>query len=205
MDLKAPDESREREAPEHLQGCEDLSKALDPELIVVGHLSKPHGTKGELYVWPLTDRPETTFYPGASLLLSLPGSELPDETLPPAEIYAVRPYRRGYLLFLEGIRDRNASELLRDRYLLRPFADTEPLDEGEIFYHQLLGMTIVTSGGEEIGKVREVYGLRPAELLDVQRPDGNSLLIPFIREFVVGWDTEERRMVIEPPEGLLEL
>jgi 16S rRNA processing protein RimM len=177
----------------------------DPELIVVGHLSKKHGTKGEIYVWPLTDHPEATFLPGMTLLLSRPGSDVPDETLPAAEIIAVRPYRRGYLLFLEGVRDRNASELLRDRYLLRPFADTEPLDEGEIFYHQLLGMTIVTKDGEEIGKVREVYGLRPAELLDIERADGSSLLIPFLQEVIVNWDTEARRMTIDPPEGLLDL
>lgn len=194
-----------RPAPERPQGREDSSKTLDPEFVVVGHLSKPHGTKGELYVWPLTDRPESTFLPGMSLLISRPGSDEPDEDFPPAEISAVRPYRRGYLLFLEGVRDRNSSELLRDRYLLRPFAETDPLDEGEIFYHQLLGMRIVTREGEEVGRIREVYGLRPAELLEVERPDGTTLLVPFLQEIVVEWDTVGHRMTIDPPEGLLDL
>lgn len=180
-------------------------EARDPELIVVGHLSKPHGTKGEIYVWPLTDRPDSTFVTGTRLLISHPGSDLPDESFPPARIAAVRPYRRGYLLFLEGVRDRNSSELLRDRYLLRPFSETEPLDEGEIFYHQLLGMSILTREGEVVGRIREVYGLRPTELLEVERADGSTLLIPFLKEIVVEWDTDGNRMTIDPPEGLLDL
>ncbi|MEX1256991.1 MAG: ribosome maturation factor RimM [Gemmatimonadota bacterium] len=178
--------------------------AQDPDFVVVGHFSKPHGTKGELFVWPLTDRAETTFAPGVRLYVSDPKGELPDPEFAPVRTSSVRPFRRGFLILFEGIADREAAEVLRDRYLLRPFDEIEPLAEGELFYHQLLGMTVVTTDGEEVGRVREVYALRPADLLAVEGPNGEHL-IPFTREIVSGWELEEGKLVINPPAGLLDL
>jgi 16S rRNA processing protein RimM len=176
----------------------------DPPFVVVGHLSKPHGTKGEVYVWSLTDRPETTFVVGAELHVAGPGGDLPDDGLPALRVTGVRPYRKGFLVHFDGILDRDQAEILGGRYLLRPFRETDPLEEEEIFYHQLLGMTVVTLGGEEVGRIHEVYGLRPAELLDV-RGEARDHLIPFTREIVVEWSTADRRLIIDPPEGLLDL
>lgn len=178
--------------------------AADPDFIVVGHLSKPHGTKGEIYVWPLTDRGGTTFVAGAKLRVSDREGKVPDEAFPLLRIRGVRPYRRGYLLFFDDVRDRDAADLLRDRYLLRPFDEAEPLEEDELFYHQLLGMTVHTSDGTEVGRIREVYNVKPADLLDVVGPE-RAHLIPFTREIVTGWDLEEGRLLIDPPSGLLDL
>jgi 16S rRNA processing protein RimM len=139
-----------------------------------------------------------------TILVSDRERDRPDDELPPLRISDVRPYRRGFLVFFEGIRDRSAAETLRDRYLLRPFEETEPLAEGELFYHQLLGMTVVTTGGEEVGRVREVYALRPADLIAVEGPDGEHL-IPFTKEIVCGWELDQRKLIIDPPAGLLEL
>lgn len=172
--------------------------------MVVGHFSKPHGTKGELFIWPLTDRAETTFAPGVRLHVSDPEGHRPDADLPPARIATVRPYRRGFLVTFDGISDRDAADTLRGRYLLRPFEETDPLDEGELFYHQLLGMTVVTKAGVEIGRVREIFSLRPADLLAVEGPDGERL-IPFTSEIVVGWELGDGKLVIDPPAGLLDL
>lgn len=178
--------------------------AGDPEFVVVGHVSKPHGTKGEVYVWPLTDRSETTFRVGAEFSISDPEGERPDHDFPAVRVGAVRPYRRGFLVLFDHIDDRNAAETLRDRYLLRRFEDTEPLEQDEIFYHQLLGLRVVTVAGVEVGRVKEVYELRPADLLEVEGPE-RDYLIPFTKEVVVSWDVGEGRVVIDPPEGLLEL
>jgi 16S rRNA processing protein RimM len=178
--------------------------AVDPEFVVVGHVSKPHGTKGELFVWPLTDRPESTFKPDMDLLVSDAGAQAPDPRFPPIRIAAVRPYRKGYLVFARGVEDRDGAEALRDRYLLRPFSETEPLENGEVFYHQLLGLRVVTVEGQEIGRIREVYELRPAELLEIEGADRDHL-IPFTKQVVVRWDLDEGLLVIDPPEGLLEL
>ena len=77
----------------------------DPPFLVVGHLNKPHGTKGELFVWPLTDHPERVYAPGVVLLLGNDEGSEPDPSLGSVRIHAVRPFQKGYLLSLDGGRD----------------------------------------------------------------------------------------------------
>ena len=176
----------------------------DPRFLVVGHLNKPHGTKGELFVWPLTDHPEHFYTPGATLLLGNEGAREPDPDLPPLRIVSARPFRSGYLVTFAGVRGRDDAELLRGRYLLAEIDSVQPLEEGELFYHQLLGMEVWTKDGRLLGEIVEVYELRPADLLEVQGPAG-EILIPFLSHIVVETDSANRRMVIDPPEGLLDL
>jgi 16S rRNA processing protein RimM len=176
----------------------------DPAYLVVGHINKPHGTKGELFVWPLTDHPESVYAPGAVLLSGDERADQPDLNVAALRIQTVRAFRRGFLVGFDGVRDRTGAELLKGRYLFRDTAAVEPLADDELFYHQLLGMEVVTKDGEHVGEVSEVYELRPADLLEVRGPRG-EVMIPFLSSIVVEVDAEARRMVIDPPEGLLDL
>ena len=176
----------------------------EPSYLVVGHLNKAHGTKGELFAWPLTDHPEDSFASGVILFLGDQTGNRPDPSRPSVRIESSRPFRKGRLVRLEGVRTREAAEALQGLYLLRPVEELEGVEEGELFYHQLLGMRVVTVGGEEVGEIVEVYELRPADLLEVRGPSG-SHLIPFLSSLVRELDTEASTMVIDPPEGLLEL
>ena len=176
----------------------------NPPYLVVGHLNKPHGTKGELFIWPLTDHPERHFAPGVVVLLGDDTGDSPSDTLPPLEISAVRPYRRGFLAQFRGVDDRTGAEAFQGRYLLRRFEDIGELDEGELFYHQWIGLEVVTRSGVHVGKVVELYELRPADLLEVRGED-RDLMIPLLEGLVVSVDLEAGRLVIDPPEGLLDL
>jgi 16S rRNA processing protein RimM len=176
----------------------------EPSYLVVGHLNKAHGTKGELFVWPLTDHPEGAFAPGVVLYLGDQSGNRPDPGRPTVMVESVRPFRRGYLVRFQGIADRDAAELIRDRYLLRPMEEIEPTEDGEVFYHQLLGLTVRTVNGQEVGEIVEVYELRPADLLEVRGPDGTHYL-PFLASIVQEVDLEAGVMIVDPPEGLLEL
>lgn len=174
-----------------------------PEWLVVGQITKAHGTKGEVLVWPLTDSPDAVFVEGARLLAGdrdgNPGDE--PEWL---EIETVRPYRRGVLVRFEGVFDRSGTEPLLRRYVLVESERVPPLEEGEVFYHQLLGAEVVTVDGERVGAVREVFETQPAHLLEVKGERGTHL-IPFTKQVVREVDADGRRVVIDPPEGLLEL
>ena len=174
-----------------------------PEWLVVGQVSKPHGNKGELLVWPLTDSPEAVFAEGRELLLgdTEGGTGEDPATL---TIQARRPYKRGWLLTVDGIEDRNAAVEIAGRYLLIPTEQAEPRAEGELFYHELLGSEVVTVDGSTVGRVREVYDTEPAHLLEV-KGEGKVHLIPFTSQVVKDVDTGARRIVIDPPDGLLEL
>lgn len=173
-----------------------------PEYLVVGHLNKAHGIKGELFVWPLTDRPGSHFAPGVVHHQGDRAGRMPSATASPLVLETVRPYRKGFLAKFVGIEDRAAAEALRGRYLLRPFEAMDPLEDGEVFYHELLGAEVATVDGASLGRVREVFPLRPSDLLEVAGPDG-ELLVPLSPQVVVAFDRERRRVVVDPPAGLL--
>ena len=175
----------------------------EPSHLVVGHINKAHGTRGELFVWPLTDHPESTFASGVLVFLASEGGERPDPSQPVLTIEGVRPFRRGYLVRFAGVADRTQAEALRGRYLLRPRNELREPEEGEVFYHQLLGMRVVTTSGEELGEIVEVYELHPADLLEIRGPRG-LIHLPFLASLVRSTDPEEGLMIVEPPEGLLE-
>lgn len=174
-----------------------------PPFLVVGHLNKAHGTKGELFAWPLTDYPESHFAPG---IVHLPGddaAEEPSPSLPALTIEEVRPYRRGFLVKFRGVDDRTGADRLRGTYLLRPFDAIDDLAEGEVFYHELLGAAVTTRGGRLLGEVTEVFPVRPSDLLQVAGPTG-EVMIPFNRKMVVDFDRERRRVVVDLPPGFLD-
>jgi len=174
-----------------------------PEWLVVGQISKPHGNKGEVLVWPLTDSPEAVFAEGRELLLG-DREGAPGDPLEKLAVQARRPYKRAWLVTLAGIEDRNAAEEIAGRYLLIPIDEAEPREEGELFYHELLGAEVVRTDGSVVGRVREVYDTEPAHLLEV-KGEGGIHLIPFTSQVVKEVDAGARRIVIDPPDGLLEL
>jgi 16S rRNA processing protein RimM len=175
-----------------------------PEHLIVGHISKAHGTKGEVYVWPLTDEPTAVFARHVELLLGDEEGRLDDasETL---VIEEARLFKRGVLVKFAGFADRSAVDDLAGRYLLAATAALRPLEAGELFYHQLLGMHVETVDGQPVGVVREVYEMEPADMLEVRSGSGTLHLIPFLERIVRQVDVAGRRLVIEPPPGLLEI
>ncbi len=176
----------------------------DPTHLVVGHLTRPHGTRGEFLCGILTDHPGSVFAPG--VVLSLGGSEddAPDPDLPPLRIESSRSSPKGALVTFGGITDRSQAERIQGCYLFLPIEELEPLQDGEVFYHQLLGMSVETSDGDTVGEVVEVFEMGPTDLLEVRNSTG-VLMIPFRPEIVIEIDVDRSRLVIDPPDGLLEL
>lgn len=175
-----------------------------PRFLAVGHIVKPHGIKGEFLVLPLTDHPQSTYRPGVMLHLGSVDSANPDPGLPDLKLEQVRPYRNGYIASAGGITDRNDAERLRGHYLFREVSALEPLGDGEFFYHQLLGMKVQTNIGTMVGEVTEVYELDPNDILCVQGHEG-EIMIPFSKEIVLQVNADEKYIVIDPPDGLLDL
>lgn len=176
----------------------------DPDWLVVGHVRKAHGIRGEVAVSLLTDHPGGTFAPGVVLRLGGGEATEPDPDLPPVRLTAARPHQRGYLVAFGGVETRDEAQALVGRYLLREREALEPRDADELFYHELLGAEVVTADGRPLGRVVEVYELSPSDLLEIEG-GGERILIPFHRDVVVEVDTEGGRLVVDPPEGLLDL
>ncbi|HEX2190816.1 MAG TPA: ribosome maturation factor RimM [Longimicrobiaceae bacterium] len=174
----------------------------EPEYLAVGTVQKPHGIRGELSVRVETDRPDAVFTPGRVLLLG-DDAGIPDGGTLTVE--RARPFKGGFLLKAAGLSSRTPEvEALRGRTLLIPAAEAAPLDEGEVFFHHLVGMRVVAAG-EEVGRVRDVYEAPSGHLLAVERRGRKELMLPFVREMVRRVDVEGRELEIDPPAGLLDL
>jgi 16S rRNA processing protein RimM len=107
------------------------------------------------------------------------------------------------LLAFDGIDDRNEIESLRDE-LLSADVDLSTLAPGEYHYQQLLGSKVLLTSGELIGEVDEIVKLPGQDLLSVTHL-GKQVLIPMVKQFIVSIDIDSKTIVINPPEGLLDV
>ncbi len=145
-----------------------------------------------------TDDPGARFEPGA-VLLTDPASR------GPLVVAGCRWHREILLIAFEGVGSREAAEELRNTELLVPIADLPALEDPDSFYdHQLVGLTVQLPDGSPVGTVAAVRH-EGTDLLVVDLPDGDEALIPFVAAIVPTVDVAAGRLVIDPPEGLLEL
>ena len=174
------------------------SDSSAPDTVVVGRIGRPHGVRGEVTVEVRTDDPDLRFVPGAVLL-----TEPADRG--PLTVSACRWHRDTLLLTLEGVDSREAAESVRNTELLVEVADLPPLEDPDVFYdHQLVGLAARLTDGSPLGEVTAVRH-EGAELLVIRRPDGGETLVPFVTAIVPTVDVDGGFVVVDPPEGLLEL
>lgn len=161
--------------------------------VVRGHVGPPHGVKGLLRVFPETDFPERLAEVDAWTLRDAQGR------LSTVEIERIQPHKDGWLVKFRGIDDRTAAEAFRSLAIVQLPAELPELDEDEYYWHQLLGLEVVTLSGRRLGPVTEI--IRTGSN-DVYVTAGG--LIPAIREVVKEVDLEAGEIRIEPLPGLLD-
>ena len=159
-----------------------------------------HGLRGELVIEPLTDEPDAIFAAGRRLFVGNVRGVVKEGS---REIQSARPFKNGFIVKLAGIDDRNEAELWRERYFLLPIDETSPLEEGEVYLHELEGMRVDLATGETLGKVIAFYELPQGILLDVSREKKGTVMIPY-DHVVTKVDREARVITIDPPEGLID-
>ncbi|MBE1546873.1 16S rRNA processing protein RimM [Mycobacterium sp. OAS707] len=169
--------------------------------LVVGRVAKAHGVSGEVVVEIRTDDPDIRFTPGSSLR-GRPSRGGPESRY---VIDSVREHGGRLLVRLEGVADRNAADALRGTLFLVDSQDLPPIEDPDEFYdHQLEGLQVVTTTGTVVGSVEEVLHTAAGELLSV-RSDEGEVLVPFVSAIVTSVSLADQTIVIDPPDGLLEL
>jgi 16S rRNA processing protein RimM len=170
--------------------------------VLVGVVARVHGLRGEVVVDVRTDSPEERFAPGAVVRARLRG---PGAGVGEFEVESARPHSGRLLVRFAGVVDRAAAEALRGAQLLVDAAALPaPADPDEFHVHQLEGLRAELDDGTAIGTVREVVHGPGGELLVISRPDRPDTLVPFVRAIVPTVDLTGGRVVITPPEGLLD-
>ncbi|TET49254.1 MAG: 16S rRNA processing protein RimM [Anaerolineales bacterium] len=179
------------------EGGSGRKRAPEPRYLIVGRVLRPHGVKGELRVQILTAYPErlaqhSLFY------LRRAGARDPIEG---RKVERQRRNKQALLLKLEGCDDRNAAEAMRGMLVQIPIEDAVPLDDGEHYLYQLVGLSVETEAGENLGEVVDVIETGANDVYVVRGPDG-ELLIPAVEDVVRELDVESGRLVVRLPPGL---
>lgn len=165
--------------------------------MLVGLVARTHGLRGEVLVNLETDFPEQRFRVGARLQART------DAGVEPVVIASVRYHQGRPLLGLEEAGSIDEVERFVGAELFVPETELGPLPEGLYYHHQLLGCAVVTDAGEALGTVASIDGDMATSRLVVRGPRG-EVLIPFTPA-MCRVDEPARRIVVTPPDGLLEI
>ncbi len=120
----------------------------------------------------------------------------------PVTVQRSRPHGPHLVVKLAGIDDRTAAGALRGADLEVPEADLPPTPEGTYYEFQLIGLAAVTPAGQALGTVSEVLATGANDVYVVRGEGGGEVLVPAIRDVVIGVDLGAGRMVVDLPEGL---
>ena len=168
------------------------------ELVVIARAVRTRGLKGEIVAELLTDFPER-FEDVDELVLVSPQGERTTNRL---EDYWFQNDR--VVLKISGYDDVDTAKELVGFAFAVPESETFPLPADHYYDWQLEGCT-VTTGTESIGQVKSVLRTGGAEILVVTDNSDRERLIPLADSIVVEVDTGRKTIVVDPPEGLLDL
>jgi 16S rRNA processing protein RimM len=188
-----------------------------PSWIVLAHLLRPQGRKGELLAELLTDFPER-FDGGKRVFLAPPsfnGREADARSIEVISFWLPVGKNEGRIVLqFAGVETISAAELIAGQDVIVPLEERLPLDEESSYISDLIGCTVY-DGSAAVGVVDDVQfpatadGSRrlaeAAPLLSVLSPDGDEILIPYAKAFLIALDVEGKRIDMALPAGLVEV
>jgi 16S rRNA processing protein RimM len=174
-------------------------KNAPESLVIVGRIRRSHGVKGVVVVETMTAGADDVFSEGNVLVA---GTVKGEATVPPMSlrIEMAEPFMGGFRVQFAEITDRNDADRWRNRYVLAERDELPEPGDDEIYLHDLVGLTVHDAGGTEIGRVEAYYELPHDVMVEVKR-DADSVMVPY--RFVTEVDLLNKRLVIQPPDGLL--
>ena len=167
------------------------AKPRPDEGVVVGRIRGAWGLRGDLKVEVLTDFSER-FSPGSVLTLD-------DRT---TRVQRRRTVKDGLVVKLDAVDDRTDAEALRGCLITVPEGEVGPPPAGAYYHYQVIDMEVWDDAGAYLGDVKEIISTGGNDVYVVARPNGaQDLLIPAVKDVVLGIDVPDNRMTVRMPEG----
>jgi 16S rRNA processing protein RimM len=162
--------------------------------VCLGVVTAPHGVKGMVRVKSFTAEPEALARYG------------PIENEAGERVgLTVTGAAKGVLLArIAGIGDRDSAERLKGTRLYLPRDLLPPPEEEEYYHADLLGLAVALGDGTALGRVAAIHDFGAGATLEIAPPSGASILMPFTRATVPVVDIEGGRIVVAPPDGLMD-
>jgi 16S rRNA processing protein RimM len=175
-----------------------VAPALSNDLLLVGRVARAHGNRGQVIVNLETDFAEDRFQVGHVLFVGAADRAVP------RRIHDIRFHQGRPIVRLEGISTMNDAEALAGAELWMPPSALAPLPTDTFYRHDLVGCEVLDQSGAAIGRVTAVEGPIDRSHLVVQGSRGD-VLIPLAAEICVRVDPAAGLIVVNPPEGLLDV
>lgn len=170
------------------------------KLFNVGKIVNTHGIRGELKILSATDFPELRFSKGSELLFVSPEGDKTRQ----ATVESAREHKGMFIVRFKEWDNINQVEPFKGWSVKVDEESLAELDEDEYYYHEIIGCTVVSQDGQELGKITEILSPGANHVWVVKRPKGKDLLLPVIDEVILDVNVEEKRVTVELMEGLLE-
>ena len=165
----------------------------------VGKIVNTQGLKGEVRVISVTDFAERRYQVGQELFLFQENK--------PTKVLKIRSFRQHKNFDIISFEDHpsiNDIEAYRDGILKVAMDNLGDLEENEFYYHEIIGLPVFETNGNELGKVKEILSPGANDVWVVQRQGQKDVLLPYIESVVLKVDVPGARIEVEIPEGLID-
>lgn len=171
---------------------------MTDKMFEVGKVVNTHGIKGEVKVLRISDF-EERFEVGETLFLVMESDQFVELV-----IDAHRVHKGFDLIRFKGLENINDVEHFKGAILKITEEQLTDLEEDEFYYHEIIGCDVYLKSGEKLGNIKEILSPGANDVWVVQQERGKDVLIPYIEDVVKQVDIPDKKVVIEPMEGLLD-
>lgn len=165
------------------------------EMLQVGVITDTHGIKGEVKVFPTTDDVNRFDYLKKAYIDSKEG-------LIPVKVNSVKYFKQYVIIKFKGINDINDIEKYKKSPLLVTREDAVPLEEGQYYITDIIGINVYTDDGVNIGTLKEVLQTGANDVYIVRNSENKEILIPAIKQCILDIDLEKKEMKVHLLDGL---
>ncbi|MEK3970979.1 ribosome maturation factor RimM [Bacillus sp. FSL M7-0558] len=173
---------------------------MEQEWLNVGKIVNTHGVRGEVRVVSKTDFPEERYKKGSVLYIFKQGQGEPLKVT----VASHRQHKQFDLLTFEEISSLNEAELLKEAILKVEKEHLGSLDEGEFYFHQIIGCEVYDEEDQLVGQIKEILTPGANDVWVVGRKGKKDALIPYIPSVVKKIDISSKTIHIEVMEGLID-
>ena len=166
-------------------------------MIALGEIVATHGIEGWLKLRAYNPQSPTLFSTQEIFLEK-------DGVRSPQRLQAIKPHKTHLLVRFEGAEDINEAKRWIGSILSVAETQLPPLGADEYYYYQVVGLEVCDTRGERIGTITRIWSTPGGDLYVVQG-ESKEYLIPVTKEIIQKIDFDAGRVIINPPEGLLEL
>lgn len=166
----------------------------EPVFLVIGRIRRPHGVHGEMLMEVITHFPEriqpgTTVYVGPKRL--------------PLRVLSRRWHQKNLLIAFEGHTHRDMAGSFRNHLVYVRTATLPPLPEGEFYHHELIGLHVQSTAGEDLGTLTEILETGANDVYVIRGASGKELLLPAIETVIAEVDLDAGVMRVNLLPGLV--